>query len=240
MMSTNFRYEFKYVFDDHVAAIVQRYLEKVGLQRSMVQDGGYTVTSLYFDTLTLTDYHEKIEGLKHRKKLRARIYRNKFDESPNDVWLEVKEKHDMNILKLRGRLPYPTWCAFLAGGNLSAVATVCKKDKALTRFFYLFLRGGYRPFVVVRYQRIVFEASFLSDIRVTLDSQIEGCKWKDFVNNRPTLAVEKGRTVLEIKFREGLPWWFKEMIRRFNLSRQPFSKYTTTVNAINRHHPIPR
>lgn len=235
----NYRHEFKYILNESMAAIILKYVENLGLRKTSVNNGGYKVTSLYFDTPSLHDYYAKIGGFSHRKKLRARIYDAKFHGGNDPVWLEVKEKHDMNIFKRRASVPRIMWNDFIKDWSLHK-SGIAKHDTLLNNFCSRFLREGYMPQIVIRYDRIVFEERFLSEIRMTFDSNIEACKWRDYVYNGQYIPVKKGQTVLEIKFREALPWWFGDMVRRFHLSRSAFSKYTNSIDAVNRHNPIPK
>jgi len=56
---------------------------------------GYTVRSLYFDSVNDIDYYEKLEGAYNRKKIRLRIYDDNFEF----IKLELKSKFDNHQLK---------------------------------------------------------------------------------------------------------------------------------------------
>lgn len=226
------RHEFKYVLNAQTARAVRDYLDKLKLGRDrFAPSGEYTLTSLYFDTPGLNDYYDKLGGLEHRKKLRSRVYHRAFDEAKS-VWLEVKRKHDMSIVKERDALSFPKWQSFM------------QKDELLTSvgnsFSYYYLLGGYQPHIVVRYRRRVYVSQFLSPVRVTLDSSIEACQWRDFRYNIPMQPILRSGAVMEVKFAFRLPWWFKDMVSRFQLVRTPFSKYTNSVDVLNRVHALPR
>lgn len=72
------RYEFKYLLNETAAAAIRARLLRFGLEpdpESMKYPRNtYPVTSLYFDTPTLDDYHDKAGGFLRRKKIRVRIY----------------------------------------------------------------------------------------------------------------------------------------------------------------------
>ena len=72
------RYEFKYQITPTVAEAIRARLLRFGMQpdpESTKYPGNiYPVTSLYFDTPNLDDYHDKAGGLLRRKKIRVRIY----------------------------------------------------------------------------------------------------------------------------------------------------------------------
>jgi len=238
-MYKNFRYEFKYIINNRLVEALEFYLEKVGLKKDASQNGYYTVTSLYFDTPALDDYHDKISGLKYRRKLRARVYNDNFYIAKN-VWLEIKEKHDMNINKMRASIEYDDWMYFLKIGNTFKIGNKYKENKIIQKFLYLFHIKNYRPHIVVKYTRKVFIADFLSGIRVTIDRNLETCAWKVFMDNGEMSDVYRGEAVLEVKFTQAIPWWFGNMLKQFQLSRQSFSKYTNSVDMLNKHKHIAR
>src|SRR3989344_9395414 len=69
------RHEFKYILTPHQARLIEEYIERRHLSTDeYAKNGEYFITSLYFDTPGLRDYHEKLAGLNRRHKLRARIY----------------------------------------------------------------------------------------------------------------------------------------------------------------------
>ena len=63
----------------------------------------YPVLSLYYDSPTLTFYHEKLDGTPLRKKVRLRTYGYNFS-SGNIAFLEIKKKKYDKIQKIRVEL----------------------------------------------------------------------------------------------------------------------------------------
>ena len=239
-MYKNFRHEFKYVLDSGIAATLETYLEKIGLKKDIsALNGSYAVTSLYFDTPALEDYYDKLSGIKYRKKLRGRVHSDTFCSGKN-VWLEIKEKHDMNINKMRECITHDEWIRLLQTGSTYEIGEKYKENKVIQKFLYLFHRKNYKPNIIVRYNRKAFTDNFLSGIRVTLDSNIETCAWRVFMDNGVMNAIYPGVVVLEVKFTKAMPWWFGEMVKQFQLSRQAFSKYTHAVDTLNKHNRVAR
>lgn len=246
-MEKESRYEFKYIVDRHLLPIISDYLEAIRLKKDVainndysIDNGNYIITSLYFDTPVLKDHYDKLSGLEHRKKLRARIYKEKFVGDEDPVWMEVKEKFDTNIIKSRAPVAKDNFLKFSKTGNIFSLTNQPNLQKALDDFKYLCLWYGYRPRIVVRYNRTAYIGRFLSNFRFTLDSNIEACRWKDEANIKNMVPVFKDKFVIEVKFSKAMPWWFKDMVRRFQLSRDSFSKYTNSVDAIYRHNKIAR
>lgn len=238
-MSSNFRHEFKYIIDAPMALALEAYLEKIGLKKDTAQNGSYAVTSLYFDTPTLEDYYDKLSGIKYRKKLRGRVYGNRFD-GEETIWLEIKEKHDMNINKMREKIAHDDWQRLVRSGSTFGLSEKHKESGVIKKFAYLFHRKNYKPNVVVRYDRKAFTDTFLSGIRITFDRNLEACAWKVFMDNGEMAVMKPGAVILEVKFAKAMPWWFGDMVKKFQLSRQVFSKYTYAVDTLNRHNRIAR
>lgn len=240
-MNTNIRFEFKYMINEQKARQIESYIEKIGLKKDKYgsDSGQYAVCSLYFDTPALKDYYDKRAGLKRRRKLRARTYNENFDRETPPIWLEAKEKHDMFVYKKRQIILHDEWLKFSDDKAYFNISQILKKQADSRDFSYHFLGGNYKPHVVVIYQRKAYVGNFFAPFRLTLDSNIRACKWRDFRYNRNIVPIIKGKAILEVKFSVAMPWWFQDMVRRFNLKRQAFSKYVNAVDAINQFNKIP-
>lgn len=240
------RHEFKYILTPHQAELIEEYIDRRHLSADEYGGRGpYAITSLYFDTPQLRDYYDKLAGLASRRKLRARIYGDDFfDPALEAVWLELKRKENMTTFKYRTPIPLFDWRAFCGprgdGFDLGALYGAHRDKESLRRFAFPFLSGGYKPHVVVRYKRRAFEGEFFHNFRLTLDSGIETCRWGDALRALPLRPVAPGKVVMEIKFTEAMPWWFRQLLERYGLSRQVFSKYVNSVDALHRAKPLPR
>ncbi len=239
------RYELKYLMSQRQAGRVEDYLNKICLKKDKVQKGEYHVTSLYFDTPTLEDYHDKNGGYLQRQKLRARVYCENFNNGNEQggVRFEIKKKNNMRVYKTKFILSDEEFLEFLKKGPVDFYYRHKKRINEenledLEYFFDLFIKKCYKPHIVVSYKRKAYICNFVSNLRLTIDSDIKAFKWRR--NNRFLLAVPvfKKMAVLEIKFSKVMPWWFKDMVYRFNLSHQSFSKYNHSVDAINRFNPF--
>lgn len=240
------RHEFKYILTPHQARLIEEYIERRHLSPDAYADNGsYAITSLYFDTANLKDYYDKLAGLDRRHKLRARVYGSDFSNpSYGHIWLELKCKANMTTFKYRTPVPLSDWETLCGQTKIAFdIGTIFRshKDKeGFRRFAYLFLRDSYKPHVVVRYKRRAFEGEFFTNFRLTLDSDIETCRWSDYVRGAPLQPVARGKVIMEVKFTEAMPWWFRHLLERFNLSRKVFSKYVNAVDTLHRAKPLPR
>ena len=95
------------------------------------------------------------------------------------------------------------------------------------------------PYVVVRYDRIAYLANFLSLVRITFDKNIQTCFARDNLAEKFMISVARDRVIMEVKYNGKVPWWFTEIITRFNLERTDFSKYRNSVAVLRGHYQIP-
>ena len=228
------RFEFKYFLSPSQAKAIEHFLQThAGVTTDEhAASGGYFVNSLYFDTPHMTDYRDKDGSILVRKKLRARMYEAAWHDGLKNVWLEVKHKHNMNIKKSRARIDGDTWRQFITENNPIALLDkniTTDKRADLTEFAHHHLRQQYRPIAVVRYQRLAYLADFTSPVRITFDYDIQTTRFETRSYAHNLTPVSHGATVMEIKFTDRLPWWFNEMLTRFDIARTDFSKYRNSV-----------
>lgn len=200
---------------------------------------GYTVRSIYFDTLGLKAYYDKTAGLKERKKVRVRGYNEHADDEV--VFLEVKRKDDMFITKSRAPVPYQHVQDLLLSGDLERfVVTNEAFPHALedARSFLFHVWNAYRwPAVLVIYEREAYESKCSYSLRVTIDKNIRSSTYPTI----DTLFSEEGvvyslpqYAVLEIKLYSnttGFPSWLRHIISKLGLRKISLSKYVICLDA---------
>ncbi|MBN2356091.1 polyphosphate polymerase domain-containing protein [candidate division KSB1 bacterium] len=193
----------------------------------------YTVRSIYFDRPDLPFYHEKIEGIERRKKIRIRGY-NQLNH-PSRVYLEIKRKYNVLTEKQRAPVYFHNLARLLDSKDIHKyVLDRPGIDGALEnaqRFFYNVTALYPRPVVLVVYHREAFYSKFNRQLRLTIDKHIHRrlTPGLDLFSDHQLEPVLQGYFVFEIKFYRGLPYWLSALIREFNLRRQPVSKYTTSL-----------
>jgi hypothetical protein len=245
METKPFRFEFKYVVDPLTARLVELDLLRFGMEKDPEVPAGqddYIVSSLYFDSMLLGDYYDKAGGFLHRKKIRARMYDLVFTDATSAVWFEIKEKHDMAIRKKRLKLTNDQWRR-ISGGELIDSAKEGWNDaqkNVWNEIRWHTALEGRKPAVFVRYWRRPFVSRFVSDIRITLDYNIEACKSDDLLYDNGMMPLAERQVILEVKYSKALPYWWGEIVRKHNLMRSSFSKYASGIDAAHRYHALPR
>lgn len=195
----------------------------------------YTVHSIYFDTMKLDDYHDKLAGLKIRKKLRIRGY-NKVDKE-STVFLEIKRKYENHISKNRAPLLYSNLEEILITSDyekylLKRKSFLDAKNDA-AKFFYLNKIKNCSPVALINYEREAFFSKHDSTLRITFDKNLRSKplpKISDLYTEEQLKFAMPGNFILEVKFFNGFPEWLQKILRRFELKRQALSKYTICVD----------
>lgn len=240
------RFEFKYIIPNLEAREIHQQLLNYGMEpdpKSIIYPKStYPVTSLYFDTPSLTDYHDKTGGFLQRKKMRIRIYTQSLSEKTPEIWLEKKEKYEMRIAKSRILLSGNDYHDILRGSRLGLFASLKNRGlKEAETIFYPLFRGIMRPHLITRYLRTPLISRKYSETRITFDFNLEACRSRDLHYTQGMVPIlPTNQTIMEVKFSEVLPFWFKTVLQTFNLSRTSFSKYGKSVEAIYQYNPIPR
>lgn len=236
------RFEFKYFLSHITAKQIESFLVNYAklTPDPNSEKGAYTVNSLYFDTPHLSDYREKDGSILIRKKVRARMYDTVWHDGLERVWLEVKHKRNMNIRKTRGSISGDDWRQFITNNNpLSLLAANSEKPADVRNFAETYMRQFYRPMTVVRYKRKAYLADFTSLVRITFDYDIGVGRYETAATHQRLIPVSHQAVIMEVKFNNKLPWWFTELLARFDLRRTDFSKYRNSVAVMRGIHRIP-
>lgn len=195
------------------------------LDRVMLQDAhngalGYTIRSLYFDTLDERDYMEKMDGMELRRKIRLRVYNPDGDFA----MLEMKQKEG-NYQKKRSLRIEREEALALINGDFDGLLR--HQDPFAAECYGLMRLRAYRPKTVVVYHRKAYIAKENS-IRITFDHEIranEAC----FDLFSPQLAVnpvlDPFHVVMEVKYNGFLLSYIKNLINIADRSELSISKY---------------
>lgn len=228
------RYELKYLVPSGQVSDIRD-----ELTARMGRDGNagpraYGVWSLYYDTDRLRFYHEKIEGLKFRRKLRIRRYGEVGVDPSEDtpVSVEIKQRVNRVTQKRRVILPYDV-ARDLCDRRLH-VRHPGVDQAFVDEVLDLIIRLDLRPVAMTGYRRepyVGIDADL--GLRVTLDHRIRG-RDRDFdlraeTENRYIIAPDLA--VMEVKANERAPYWVTDMAARHGLQIQRISKYCQSVEA---------
>lgn len=225
------RFEQKYTLSEDQAQMAREYvsghleLDENGIGKPHYS---YPVHSLYLDSGLLDTFWATINGDKNRYKLRLRFYDNRPD---TPVFFEIKRRMNNCILKQRGgvRKEAVPW---LLNGHLPEPAHLLRPDPkqlvAIQRFLELVEKLHARPTAHVAYLREAYVDPVSDAVRVTFDRDVraESRHAPIFDTRMENYSQPFGSTViLELKFTDRYPDWFRGLVERFDLMQCGAAKY---------------
>jgi hypothetical protein len=228
------RFELKYLVTlrqaEHLKNALDAYLVPDDHGRN---NGKYALTSLYYDSPDLRCYHEKVDGIRFRRKLRIRHYETGealTDETP--VFVEIKQRVDRVTQKRRAVLSYGDALRLCNDRQLPEGSM---QDKAVLDEVFVFLwQYNLRPVSIVRYDRQAFIGTkFEPGLRVTFDTSLSSQSHPLHIHETPCglSMLPLNWVVMEIKVNERIPYWLTELIAAHNLQLIRISKYCRSIEA---------
>lgn len=221
------RFEYKYlVHQRRMPAIID------ALEGYMVRDPhcdgdrGYLVRSVYWDSPQWDFFWEKVEGFKFRRKLRFRWY----EDSADQIYVEIKQRMDRTIQKRRVRWPADQVRRVFDEHDDEGSerwAPVVAESLVLVNLYRL------SPVMAVAYRRLAFHGVREPRLRLTLDTNTRyhrtmlgaGERFED-----GEYIVDPQHAVMEIKFDDRVPRWLCRLAAMFELRLVRMSKYCRAVD----------
>lgn len=206
----------------------QNYLKIRGSLRSILKkdthsldENGYFIRSLYFDTITNRSFYEKMYGVMNRKKYRLRIY----DLDSQKAKFEIKNKIRDKVLKETAII-----CRSDVEDILNDNYEVLLKynNLILNKIYLAFKKDRLVPTVVVDYVRDAY-IDDLNNIRITFDRSLSknsnnfNIFSTDFSNLRK--ISKEHIVIMEIKYNHFLPGWIKDILQTTQHTRSAVSKF---------------
>ncbi len=221
LRSQKYRHEYKYLTDAMQNAVLKcRVKMLLSSDNHADGSGSYRVRSLYFDSPQDECYYENESGIGERDKYRIRIYNG----DPSRIALEKKSKSRQMTLKQSCFIGEDTCRQMMEG---KAVRITSDMQEMQRRLLSEIQMKAMRPAVIVEYVRYPF-VERNGNVRVTFDEQIGSSnEISAFLEKRLSLRpiLEKGMSVLEVKWDEFLPDYIKNHIQLDTLQWCSFSKY---------------
>ncbi len=197
-------------------------------------DGIYHLASLYYDTPDRQFYWEKIDGIKFRRKLRIRTYR---DGSPlvaaTQVFVEIKQRLNRVTQKRRAVMRYDQALRLCAEGEIpihDPTDTATIEEVAGMVEWY-----GLEPSGITLYSREAFVGGDEdAGLRITFDGDLRYRIGHDLGLHSPDPGIpmiNPAWLVLEIKVNERIPYWITEAVAEHNLRLVRVSKYCQALEA---------
>jgi SPX domain protein involved in polyphosphate accumulation len=222
------RFEFKYVMPfDSAMDFVSQISDKMAADSYAGENGAYKINSLYYDSEKLDFFWEKIEGIKVRRKLRVRTYGT---EKPTDAFIEIKQRIDKTVQKMRVKMNYEQALEILDKKDPGNI-----KDGILNQALYLVDHYVLKPQAVISYDRYPFTGIYDQGLRITVDTNLrcQGDRPQE-INSREfsPYFFPPESSILEIKFNNSVPRWLTNHIGYFQCNLQRISKYCEGINKL--------
>jgi hypothetical protein len=233
------RFELKFYLSESMIPRI-RELSAPYVQRdpfaAQTPNGQYTVRSIYYDSPDMHFYHEKLDGVKTRKKLRIRSYSQVDGTCSDRVWFEIKRKVNRLSLKERASIPLEQLDIVLQESIPAAILDDLdfRARTVLDKYKYNMRSRGLKPIVLVIYEREPFVGRDRPSNRLTLDRKMRSGfnpTSSDLFTNDGLRQIETDRFVLEMKFDDRMPAWMARIIQELNLRSQAYSKFCVGIDA---------
>ena len=220
----DFRFERKYHIVDLPAEEIEAWVLRCRAFFREAYPPRY-INNIYFDTRSLGNYFQNLDGVANRTKIRIRWYGDLFGTASRPV-LEYKIKRGMLGTKDAHRL---SDFEFGPGFSVEALETVFEKSQ---------LEEGVRrelsfvtPTLVNRYHRKYFISADRA-YRITIDTELDfyriGPRDNDFIVRRSL----EGSTVMELKYSGSIAELNEGMVNFFPFRVTRMSKYVTGVELV--------
>lgn len=235
------RYELKYRIHssliDPISEYVAHYCD-MDYYSQISPNGFYIINSLYLDSPSLYIYNRRETMEFDYSCFRIRSY-GAQPKAP--YYFESKQKVRDFCKKRRGKVPIENFGDLLDDRTKVAGFDpyACKNTRDFIEKTHTF---GLRPTVLTQYRRRAFLSRHDDYARVTFDRDMkyqEESEWNvhpdesrmtNYDNPEAFEDYNSGRhCVLELKCERKIPLWLIQLIRTFQLSHMPFSKYQGSI-----------
>jgi len=230
------RYELKYLIPESWIAPISDYLSiycSLDHHSKKRQDHFYMVYSLYLDSPSLTFLQQRMHNAENRFNMRIRTY---DIQECLPCFLEIKQKKNTVIKKYRAKIDVTDWPDFLA----QKISDHMSSQEIITLFYRLLQSYNASPKVFTQYRRKAYVSDIDDYARATFDIDLKACRQSEYKlssgdqrmsNYDHELTFPPGTNViLELKcFTTKFPLWMIDLIKQFNLERQRFSKYVSSL-----------
>ena len=228
------RYEFKYLLNNKISNQIENEAKHFMSYDDFavnIPDNRYFVRSLYYEDNSFSNFFEKVDGIKSRRKFRIRTYGNSLKNNL-PIFLEIKGRHLERTFKKRTSIDIKYIELFLNSEKNSKLLEIYPNNIIINDFVFESIKKKLKPCVLIDYKRRPYINNFGLYFRLTFDSNIVSSKSKILFSNEKNstpLECRSGYTILEVKFNRSIPAWFHRVIQSYSLTRRSISKFVLGV-----------
>ncbi|WP_105113980.1 polyphosphate polymerase domain-containing protein [Streptococcus suis] len=215
------RKETKYIIDKETFALLEKDLKK-----HMVSDefATSTITNIYFDNEDFDMIQDSIAKKNGREKIRMRIY-DAQPSASSQAFLEIKKKENKIGYKYRLTSNPLSVTNYIEKGVVDKTITdeIVTSELDILRERY----GTIKPKMYIYYDRVSYKGIEDKKIRLTIDKNL---LYRDYHVSATDgkfgeALLDPNKVIMEIKVPEQLPDWLLDLLEKYQLEKQSFSKY---------------
>jgi SPX domain protein involved in polyphosphate accumulation len=235
------RHEAKYIVPYHLIPEIRRQIQPYVHpdKHGAGEHPQYLVRTLQLDNRKLCLHYAKENERLNRFKLRIRTYGT---DGKAPYFIEIKRKLGDVIVKSRSILKAKDYDAklFTSPGKYLSFSNGTEHMNYLD-FIRLTQEIGAQPVLMIQYLRESYMGKVEDYARVTFDTNIcyqmvsdyrfdivNKRKWRH-IDTHTGLQTDYSGFVLELKSKMGVPRWLLDIVRKFNLVRTGFCKYSAAL-----------
>ena len=195
----------------------------------------YRSNSLYYDTEDYQAYWQKLEGLKHRRKLRIRVYGEQVVNPDDECYVEIKERIDAAVRKRRIVIPYKDARILCSKGYIHPSLESEEDKPVIDEIAHLVWLFQLQPACVMRYDRMAFNGNpdYDPSLRITLDTncraRIHDIDFSSSTAEEMKFFLSPQLCILEVKANQRVPYWLVQILHRHQFMLRKISKYCTAL-----------
>ena len=210
----SYRFERKYLLGRDAAFALSQRASYVLQPDASGIGGRYSVSSLYFDDLYNSSFHEKQNGVLVRDKFRARHY----DGSMGKVRLERKHKHGDMAYKESAPLTLEQYLMMCHGGYGFMAGL---PEPVFGRFYTAHVLRHMRPVITVDYDRQAYMHP-AGNVRITFDSGLSASIPN---SGRRFSILSDEHIIMEVKYDHFMPSFIEGLLTGAPLTQLTISKF---------------
>ncbi len=223
------RYEFKYFLRSGTCnEIINHVKNFMSLDQfaEKIPNKNYFVRSIYFEDESNSNFDEKINGFRIRKKFRIRYYNVNLNKDP--IYLETKGRNLERTYKRRVKIDQNDLKAIEENKPLNLLLSKYPESQTIKEFVFEYYKKKLKPKVLIDYTRKPFVNNHGLYFRLTFDQNLSCVKLSNSLKNisvNQKIKCKAGFSILEVKFERSIPLWFHRIIQTYNLRRESISKF---------------
>lgn len=214
------RRELKYLVNTPEMMGIKQQLSQIMESDSHNGATGYRVRSLYFDTMSDSDFEEKVDGYDKRQKIRIRVYDTQFQNIKLELkvkQLDMQRKYSLLLSREEAESMMQKDYSFLM-----------ERPEPIAQAIYTkMVTNCYRPKCIVEYNRLAFIRG-TNDTRVTFDQNLRATESNlNLLEENLVLypICNPGETTMEVKYNGFLFSYIKQVISNIDKQHVSNSKY---------------